>query len=554
MSEPDAGFSPALQRRLQDAEETLEAIRAGEVDAVVVDGRNGQQVYTLESPDEPFRLFVEQMQEGALTVSADGIIVYCNPFFADLVGRPLEQVRGRSIYPLLDQECQDRFRALLHQSAAGVAHSECSLLSANGETIPAQLALNRLPDEATRMFGIVVTDLAARERAQQLDAKRRTAEQANAARDQFLAAVSHELRTPLNAILGWAQVLRRRNDIPESFQTALEVIERNAWSQAQLIDDLLDVSRVLAGKLRLELKRLELHDVINAAVATVQPSADAKGVEIRAEIGPGDIQVQGDADRLQQVVWNLISNAVKFTPEGGEVCVRLSRQEAFAQVEVCDTGIGIPPEFVPHLFELYHQIEGATTRRSGGLGLGLAIVKQLTELHGGEVWAESGGEGRGATFLLRLPGAPPAGATGPGRESLGRGLVPELDGVRVLLVEDEDDAREVLGQLLKNAGAEIVAAVASAAEALAALEQSSVDLLVSDIGLPGVDGYELIRRVRATGRSEKDLPAMAVSAFAAEGDRREAMRAGYQAHVSKPVNQDELYAVAARLTGQAMRR
>ncbi len=548
MSKEEDSLDPGLQRRLQEAEETLAAIHAGEVDAVVVDGLGGQQVYTLESPDEPFRMFVEQMQEGALTVAVDGTIVYCNRFFADLVGQPLERVRGHSILPFVQDESREDFTSLMEAAAGGIAHGQCKLRTADGEAITVQLALNRLPEEGANRFGIVATDLSARERARRQEVRRQAAEQANAARDQFLAVVSHELRTPLNAILGWTQVLRQRSDLPEALQTGLEVIERNAWSQSQLIDDLLDVSRVLAGKLRLDLRPADLQGVINAAISTMRPTADAKRITLNTELGPEPVTVRGDADRLQQVVWNLLSNAVKFTPEGGEVSVRLRARGTFAEVDVSDKGIGIAAEFLPRLFQLYQQIETPTTRRSGGLGLGLAIVKQLTELHGGEVRAQSDGIGHGATFTIRIPMSTHV-ATTPSAPlcALSASL---LQGVRIVLVDDEIDARQILTQLLESAGAEIVAAVATATEALAAIERNTVDLLLSDIGLPDTDGYELIRRIRATGRSGKDLPAVAVSAFAGREDRREALHAGYQAHISKPVDQNELYAIAKSLTAR----
>ncbi len=545
---------PALRRRLQEAEDTLGAIRAGEVDAVVVDGPNGQQVYTLESPDEPFRIFVEQMQEGAITLSGDGTILYCNRFFADLLGRPLESIQGQTLLHFISDDWKEQFTRLLEAAAAGSAHGECRLHPAHGEPVPVQLALNRLPAEDPQTFGIVVTDLAVRERAERLEAARKAAEQANAARDQFLAIVSHELRTPLNAILSWTQLLLREGALPDALRHGLEVIERNAWSQAQLVDDLLDVSRVLAGKLRLEVQPVEIQRVINAAIATIQPSADERRISIRYESASDGLVVRGDAERLKQVVWNLLSNAVKFTAEGGEVCVQLSERESFAEIEVHDSGVGIPPAFLPQVFELYHQLDGRSTRRAGGLGLGLAIVRQLTELHGGEVRAASRGEGRGATFTVRLPLAAPAVVTGEPGAAAPLGSAPSLDGLRVILVEDEDDGREALTRLLESAGAAVLAAAANAAEALSAIEREPADVLLSDIGLPDMDGYELIRRVRAGGHSAKGLPAVALTAYVGREDRRQALLAGFQAHLSKPVEQDELFAVLTSLAGTSPNR
>ena len=539
----------SLIRRLVEAEETLQAICKGEVDAVVVTGPAGDQVYTLESPDQPFRVFVERMQEGALTLSEDGAIVYCNRFFADLVQRPLEQVRGSRLQAFVAEDALAHFQALLATAETGAVHGECRLIAADGTQHPVQLAFNRLPDERTRMYGVVVTDLAERERVRALEAERKAAEDASAARDQFLAVVSHELRTPLHAILGWTQLLLRRGDVPGNIQRGLEVIERSAWSQAQLIDDLLDVSRVLAGKLRLERQPIDLNEIVAAAIQSVQPKAQDKNIHLTSDLLGRPVKINGDPERIQQVIWNLLSNAVKFTPEGGEVQVWLGLRGGLAEVRVSDNGMGMSPTFLPQIFELFHQIESGTTRRSGGLGLGLAIVKNLTELHGGTVEAYSEGEGKGTSFTVRLPLLAAEGRT---IEPATSGYVPgaqALKGLCLLLVEDEEGARDVLVQLLESAGATVFSA-ATARDALELLdEEESIDVLISDIGLPEMDGYELIRRIRASGRSGRDLPAVALTAFAGSQDRRTAVLAGYQVHMPKPLKQDELVAVIANLGG-----
>jgi PAS domain S-box-containing protein len=543
----DDQTAPALRERLLEAEETLAAIRAGEVDAVVVEGPSGQQVYTLESPDQPFWIFVERMQEGALTVTGDGTIVYCNPFFADLIGHPVEQVRGRALADFLFPGHEERFRLLWGTVRHGPGHGECQLRNAAGVAIPVQLAFNPLPAEDIGMFGVVVTDLTDRERAKRLEADHRAAQEANAARDQFLAVVSHELRTPLNAVVGWAQMLQRRDDLPSDVAHGLTVIERNAWVQVQLIDDLLDVSRILAGKLRLDVKPVSLGSIIEAAIASLHPIAEAKQVEIAACLPDHPVRTRGDADRLQQVVWNLLSNAVKFSSNGGIVEVELGARDGFAEVRVVDHGIGIPVEYLPRLFELYQQIERSASVGSGGLGLGLAIVKQLTELHGGTVRADSRGEGRGAEFTVRFPLLAPIAAESESDQDRNP-AVATIGGLRLLIVEDEQDSREMLVELLSGLGAE-VRAVGMADEALSILENHPIDLLISDIGLPEVDGYELIRRIRAAGRSGRDLPAIAVTAFAGREDRRQALLAGYQMHVSKPIDYEELSAIVATLAG-----
>lgn len=544
----DREGSDELRRRLREAEDTLEAIRQGEVDAVVVDGAQGKQIYTLESPDQPFRIFVEQMQEGALTVTLEGTILYCNRFFSDMVSRPLEQVRGQSIFDFVAPDDQDAFDRLLARAQGQGVRGECHLLGGDGENLPVQLAFNPLPAENFPTFGVVITDLRERERAKRLEAERMAAEEANAARDKFLAVVSHELRTPLNAVLGWTQLLQRQHDLPSSARRGLEIIERSAWSQSQLIDDLLDVSRVLAGKLRLELRPVSMNRIVEASVGVVQPSAESKGVRVEVFLPDNSPVVRGDADRLQQMAANLLSNAVKFTPEGGRVSVTLTESGGMAELDVTDTGIGIPGDYLPRLFELYQQIEGSTTRRAGGLGLGLAIVKELTELHGGSVQALSPGKDLGATFIVRLPLLESSAVDATPVEEVRPDYQRSLEGVSVLLVEDEDTAREMLTEVLEAVKVRVVA-VPTAGDALRVLEEQPVELLVSDIGLPGMDGYELIRKIRSGSRSRRRLPAIALTAFAGRDDRRRALVAGYQVHLSKPVDQSELYAAISSLAG-----
>jgi signal transduction histidine kinase/ActR/RegA family two-component response regulator len=382
----------------------------------------------------------------------------------------------------------------------------------------------------------------------------REAQESSRLKDEFLATVSHELRTPLTAILGWAHMLRMGKFDSAASRHALETVERNARAQAQLIDDLLDVSRIVTGKLRVDVRSVDPNAFIEAAVEAVRPAAEAKGVRIQKVLDTG-VFVTGDPVRLQQVVWNLLSNAIKFTPKGGRVQVRLERVNSHVEVAVSDTGSGIAPDFLPHVFDRFRQADQKTTRQHGGMGLGLAIVRHLVELHGGTVTAASAGEGSGATFTVRLPVAPvyhgeeetarvhpAARSTLPAFETFDR-----LDGVKVLVVDDEPDTRELLRAGLGQCGAEVLA-VGSAAEAFEAVGKSPPDLIISDIGMPGEDGYELMRRVRrlpagAGGR----VPAIALTAYARVEDRMQALRAGYQMHVPKPVELAELAAVAVSL-------
>jgi PAS domain S-box-containing protein len=394
----------------------------------------------------------------------------------------------------------------------------------------------------------------------------REAQEVNRLKDEFLATLSHELRTPLTAVLGWTRLLGTGQLDEATARRALETIERNALSQVQLIDDILDVSRVIRGKLRLNVRATDLVPVIEAAVDSVRPAAEAKGIRLQVILDPQAGHISGDPDRLQQVVWNLLSNAIKFTPKEGRVQVVLSRINSHLEVTVSDTGQGIPEEFLPYVFDRFRQADPTPTRAHGGLGLGLAIVRHLVELHGGGVRAESAGAGQGSTFRVLLPllataraeSAPPGESREAQRERVssyfaGLECPPELDGVRVLLVEDDADSRELLVMVLEHCRAEVVAAPGSE-EALRALEGWRPDVIISDIEMPGEDGYTFIRRLRAlpAGRGG-DTPAAALTADARAEDRMRALVAGFQLHVPKPVEPAELVTVVASLAGRVIK-
>jgi len=403
-----------------------------------------------------------------------------------------------------------------------------------------------------------ITDRArvAEERLQLLDSERAArgeAERANRLKDEFVATLSHELRAPLHAILGWTQILQRKKDDPKAVDQGLQVIERNARVQSQMISDLLDMSRIISGKMRLEVQAVDLAAVVESATEAVRLAAETKGIGIAQTIDREDGIITGDPDRLRQVVWNLLSNAIKFTPAGGTVRVELARAAGHVEIRVSDTGQGFDPAFAPYLFDRFRQADASITRRSGGLGLGLAIVKQFVELHGGTVTAASPGEGKGATFTILLPHtAPEQTGESPGRRPAGSAAAVEeacvtLHGVRVLVVDDQDDARELLERVFTECGA-LVETVASAAAALEAIRRRRPDVLVSDLGMPGEDGYELVRRLRSLPLDQGGAtPAAAVSALARPEDRRRALEAGYQVHVAKPVEASELLAAVARL-------
>ncbi|HYB99852.1 MAG TPA: ATP-binding protein [Candidatus Limnocylindrales bacterium] len=378
-------------------------------------------------------------------------------------------------------------------------------------------------------------------------------ERASRMKDEFVATLSHELRTPLSAILGWAHMLRSGDRPAQEVSHGMEVIERNARVQTQIIEDLLDMSRIVAGKLRLDVQQVTLPEVIEAAVTTVRPAAEAKGIRLQTILDPGIGPVRGDPNRLQQIVWNLLSNAIKFTGRDGRVLVALERVNSHVEISVTDTGQGIAPEFLPYVFERFRQEDGSTTRRHSGLGLGLAIVKQLVELHGGSVRAKSAGEDKGSTFVVELPLMPMHEEQSPSERAhprLARGAAPiphdvSLSNLHVMVVDDDADARELIGQLLEDHGARVTRA-ASAAEALDLFRRQPPDVLLSDIGMPDRDGYDLIRSLRKMEMPSGHLtPAVALTAFARSEDRTRAMLAGYQMHLSKPVEASELIATVA---------
>jgi signal transduction histidine kinase/ActR/RegA family two-component response regulator len=383
---------------------------------------------------------------------------------------------------------------------------------------------------------------------------RRRAEEANRVKDEFLSTVSHELRTPLHAILGWTFLLGKGDLDPAAARRAVATIERNAKAQGQIVDDLLDVSRIITGKLLLEVQRVDLGPVVHAALDAVRPAAEAKEIRLTARLDPLAPAAAGDPNRLQQVIWNLLSNAVKFTPRGGRVEVGLARAGSQVEIEVSDIGMGIPADFLDYVFDRFRQADSSTTRTHGGLGLGLAIVRHLVELHGGTVVATSPGPGQGATFTVRLPAAVPAeemaalapipGSAGSSGSAADNGG--SLAGVEVLLVDDEKDVREILPAILGRYGASVRTA-ASAAEALRSLVRFGADVLVADIGMPDEDGYALIRQVRALDGAIAAIPALALTAYAAEGDRQKALAAGFAIHLAKPVAPAELAAAVARL-------
>jgi len=383
-----------------------------------------------------------------------------------------------------------------------------------------------------------------------------TAEEAGRAKDEFLATLSHELRTPLNAIAGWAYLLRSGTLDAVTAARALEIIDRNARVQGRLVADLLDTSQIVSGKLRLNMRAVDLPAVVEAAVGTARAAAEAKGVRLEAALDPAVVPVLGDPERLQQVVWNLLSNGIKFTPRGGRVRLGLRRGESHVEIKVEDTGLGIEAAFLPHLFERFRQADSSTTRGFGGLGLGLAMVRHLIELHGGTVAASSGGPGQGAAFTVKLPLLITAAWEGAASEHRAAGdeadlePTPSLAGVKVLIVKDDPDIRDFIATVLEERGA-LTAMAESAAEGFESLPRFGPDVLLSDIDLPHEDGYSFMRRVRALPAAHGGrVPAAAITAYARVTDRIRALLAGFQAHLAQPVQPVELVTVVASLAGR----
>jgi signal transduction histidine kinase len=497
---------------------------------------------------------LETISDAFFSLDREWRFTYLNRVFARYIGRVPEDLVGKVLW----EEYPELLGTIYEESYRRAVLGRVPVrFDAKGSVSGRWFQIYVYPSKDG--LSVFTTDIHERRGVQEaLERARAEAETANRMKDQFLATLSHELRTPLNAILGWTQILRAGRLDAKEMERGLMTIERNSRSQAQLIGDLLDISRISSGKLRLEVRPVDPVEVIEAALSTVLPAAEAMDIRVERFLDPGAGPVTADPERLQQVIWNLLSNAIKFSPKGGSVEVRLAAAGGRAEIRVRDGGQGIAPELLPDVFELFRQGDGSSTRRQG-LGLGLAIVKQLVELQGGSIRAESPGEGQGATFTVSLPLA----TDRPEEDTATREVFPvfsesdgkdegkplPLSGLRLLTVDDEPDTLDVMAELLSLRGAEVTTA-SSAAEALAVLQGFEPDVLVSDISMPERDGYDLIREVR-TRRGPGDLPAVAVTAFAGPEDRRRALAAGFQVHLAKPVDPGELVDVIARLAASA---
>ncbi len=529
----------------------------------------------LQRSEERFRLLVEGVSEYAIfMLDVNGRVASWNVGAQRIKGYAADEIIGQHIAVFYPQEARDSGwpEHELQQAAEKGSFVDTGWrVRKDGSRLWANVTITALRGDDGRLKGfakltrdlteskrVEAIELANEEREQLLDAERSArmaAQRATRVKDEFLATLSHELRTPLSAILGWTQILLKgQASGPVDTQRAIEVIDRNARAQVQLIDDLLDLSRILAGKIRLDLHQVSLPDVVAAAIDSARPLAEAKEVRLRSLLDPTRTRVSADAARLQQVVWNLLTNAIKFTPRGGQVEVLLRRVNSHVELSVSDTGVGIPATFLPLVFDRFSQRDSSSTRAHGGLGLGLAICKQLVELHAGSISVSSLGEGHGATFTVQLPISliqAEEEREHPSVELEPADTTPltRLDGTHVFVIDDEPDARELLTRILENQGA-VVTGFASADAALSALKTSRPSVIVSDVGMPAMDGYQMIRALRATESRERRIPALALTAFARSEDRKRALLAGFQAHLAKPFDVGELLLLVANLVGR----
>lgn len=505
---------------------------------------------------------VDSSEDAIISKSLQGIITSWNNSAVRMFGYAPEEAIGRSITMVIPPELLQEETMILGRLRQGqrIEHFETVRVTKTGKRINLSLTVSPVRNKYGEIIGAskIARDITDKVRAEEERgrllaserAARERAEAASRAKDEFVAMISHEIRSPLNAILGWSQVLRKGALDKTATANALESIERNARAQAQLVSDLLDISRVITGKLRINARPVDIMNSLESALESIHPAAEAKQITIDVEGEPYATVVTGDSDRLQQVLWNLLSNAVKFTPRHGRVLVRVARLDSSLEVAVTDSGIGIPKDFLPFIFDRFTQADTTSSRKHAGLGLGLSIARHIIELHGGAITAESEGEGKGATFRITVPvralqlQAADSGQTTVPIETIANEVM--LNGLRVMVVDDEAETRELLKVMLGSHGVDVLTA-SSGTEALAQINEWQPAVIVSDIGMPVMDGYMFMKRVRGLDSEQRSVPSIALTAYARAEDRLRALAAGFQMHVPKPVEASELVMVIASL-------
>ncbi len=546
-SRPDARIVPAtelarLEESLRTAQQALEAIRGNEPGTLVADGATRSPGFSPTGADQTHRVFFEQMQEGAATIDADGLILHCNRRFADMVGRPLDKVLGSSLPKYLTPEAWHQLRNLAAQNRETAKFE--TTLQHNGTTgLPVTLTASPLTQDGPRVICLVVTDLSAQKEQEDLRLAKEVAEKANAAKDDFLAALSHELRTPLTPALMAATVLEKDTSLPETARSDISLIRRNIELEARLIDDLLDLTLITHGKLSLQTDEVNLHTSLNRAIEVCQGDARLKRLTMQIELNARQTLIIGDPVRVQQVCWNVLRNAVKFTAERGSVSITTGNDDhGNVWVRVTDTGIGFTHDQATRIFEPFEQGDRHIPRQYGGLGLGLAITRSIMHAHGGGIEAQSPGLNQGATFTLRFPLARTREKSAP-RKVQPAAIHPS--GLNILLVEDHKDTRACIQRLLE-ASSHRVTSAGTAHDALGLAEGGRFDLVISDLGLPDLSGHELMHRLH----TRYNVPGIALSGYGMETDMAQSRQAGFKYHLTKPVSFERLKSFVAEFASK----
>lgn len=538
----EAEFSQ-LRSNLREAQETLNAIRGGEVDAVVVNGPNGNHIYSLTGAEQPYRVYVERMQEGAATISAEGLILYANQRFAEMVDQPLERVISARasdfIHPVAWKKINGVFK-----NREDVVKCESYLQPQGKQYMPVTFTASHLPLPEQNVLCLVITDLTAQKQNEDLRTAKEVAEKSNVAKDSFLAALSHELRTPLNPVLLLASEAAENLELPPVIRANFETIRRNVELEARLIDDLLDLTRVSTGKLKLDKRSVNVHAILKATISMVQNEIHQKEIALKQKFDAFQSIISGDTVRLQQIFWNVLKNAMKFTPSGGAITIETHSSHQQYIVTISDTGIGMTPYELERAFNAFAQGDHAENGHVfGGLGLGLNISKKLVELHSGSIEATSAGRNRGSIFTIRLPFADwneiPIKSEPPGEHD-----ITTLSSLRILLVEDHEPTRTALAGLLSRRHHKVAMAI-SGSEALALAGEDNFDVVISDIGLPDSNGYELFKRLR---KQSPSLRGIALTGYGANKDLEQSEAVGFHAHLVKPVRIQSLEAALKTAT------